>query len=371
MKFIKSFFMFLLILVVCLEGASFVYVRFFNKNIPLPAYTLVNASSKFWVDMDEHFGVWHKPHSKYVHNKACFTVVYEANSLGMRDVERQIKSDKKRVVVLGDSFIEGWGLELPDRLTNMFEVADGREYLNFGTAGSFGTIQYWQQYKHFAKDFDHDAVIIAIIPKNDFKDNDLEYGREVLADRYRPYLTGTYPDYNLTYFKEKLESRSRPFQLLKSFDFTLRDFSYTYKIIRYVFGTYNISQFKPKWLVEIDQKPEKPYSGYYDFKEDEFQIMRYTLEQIVKEAQGRKALVFTVPNYRDFLRYDGGETPLAKRLGELGRQTGFDYVDLLEPMYDKGGDFKDYYFVCDDHYNVSFQRTAFDILREHVNKLID
>ena len=58
---------------------------------------------------------------------------YQANSLGMRDRERtrENTSGKPRAVVMGDSFVEGWGNEIGDRLTDHLETDFDREFLNF------------------------------------------------------------------------------------------------------------------------------------------------------------------------------------------------------------------------------------------------
>ena len=44
-----------------------------------------------------------------------------------------------------------------------------------------------------------------MLPGNDFRDDDLEFGRVVYADRYRPYWTGKAPDYELIYHRSKLD----------------------------------------------------------------------------------------------------------------------------------------------------------------------
>lgn len=196
---LKRFLIFLFMLIAMLEVASYFYIKYINTNIQMPSYSLVNVNSKFWTFSDEHFGVWHHPSSTYLHKKPCFTAQYASNAFGMRDKERTKDADQPRVVILGDSFIEGWGNRSEDRLSNRLEASTGKEVLNFGTSGGFGTIQEWLQYKHMVKQFRHDVVLLGILPRNDFEDNSLDFYYTQDTDDYRPYLVGDYPDYKLFY----------------------------------------------------------------------------------------------------------------------------------------------------------------------------
>ena len=72
-------------------------------KIQRPSYCLSNVWSRFWVDSNPYFGVWHDPHSVYKHITRDFRLIYRANEFGMRDRERKRSANgRKRVVVLGD-----------------------------------------------------------------------------------------------------------------------------------------------------------------------------------------------------------------------------------------------------------------------------
>lgn len=347
------------------------YIRFFNQHVPMPTYSFVNAGTKFWVDIDEHFGVWHAPYSTYLHNKSCFVVRYAANSHGMRDEPRPLQSDMPRAVVLGDSFIEGWGNEAEERLSNRLQSMLDRPVLNFGTSGNFGTVQLWQQYEHFVRSFSHDVVLVGILPANDFKDNSLSVGLEEKQDRYRPYLKGEYPDYELIYFQESIPKRSKRTEILKSIDFTLREWSSLYRVLRYL-GSYRIRDFrlKSRWLASYEDEERRP-SMYYDFDESDWNVMRYSLEQLIQAAGERPVILFTIPVYADFERFagSGGETPpLSRNLQELSNSTGAIYVDLLAEMSERIDDVTELFFVCDDHWNPHGNEAAARILLPHVRK---
>jgi hypothetical protein len=70
--------------------------------------------------------VWHRPNGHFVHKGGCYTVEYDTNSYGARDVERSVHSSAPRTIVLGDSFIEGLGTSADVRLTNILERDTGR-----------------------------------------------------------------------------------------------------------------------------------------------------------------------------------------------------------------------------------------------------
>jgi hypothetical protein len=132
--------------------------------VETPTHDWKNLNSKFWVDVDERFSVWHIPNASHRHKKACFDVEYRANSYGARDIERVKVSDKKRVIALGDSFTEGNGVAREDRLTNLLEKETGLEHLNFASSGGFGTTIHYLVYKHLASQFSHESVLINILP---------------------------------------------------------------------------------------------------------------------------------------------------------------------------------------------------------------
>lgn len=297
-------------------------------------------------------------------------VKYHANTLGMRDPERSLSSDKPRVAILGDSFIEGWGIERGERLSDRLEKTLGVEVLNFGTSGGFGTIQEWQQYKYMTTKFDHDVVVLAILPHNDFKDNDYKIG--LAGGSYRPYLVGNYPDYTLVYSAKTLPDRHKKTPWLKSFDFTLREWSSFYRIMRYL-GSYRIKGFKliPRWQAEFEHEGDE--SRYYNFTSQEWGIMRYSLEQLADEvnARGKKLIVFTIPVLPDFQEYDEKSIPpLVNDIEQVAKEKGFVYVDLLKVMHEQGLTPFDIFFVCDNHWSPFGNEVATSILLPYVEKAL-
>jgi len=365
---LKCIFIYVCIIFAASEAACYIYIRWFNTNIPLPTYTFINANSRFWVPVNKHFGVWHEPHSAYLHNKACFNVTYTANSFGMRDKERSLHSAKPRAVLLGDSFIEGWGNTLSERLSGQLEKRLGCEVLNFGTAGGFGTIQEWLQYKHLVKQFEHDVVLLGILPHDDFKDNNLEYNEKINPDSYKPFLKGNYPDFKLYYKVNKIPSPKNQNQIMRSIDFTLREWSSLYRVLRYL-GSYRLKDMKlvPRWQA-ASKANLWTISQYYSFNQKDWMVMRYTIEQLVLESRGKKLIVFTIPVPSDFMHYTGTEPPLARNLRELATKLNFVYIDLLQELAARGIPHEKLFFVCDAHWNAYGNAKAAEILSPYIKE---
>src|SRR5215472_5865440 len=173
-----------LVFAVLAEVASIVVVHLKAWPSSRPTYHLAKP---FWRDTDPAFGIWHHSNGTFFHQGACFSAVYHTNSYGARDVERSLHSSRPRTIVLGDSFVEGLGVADQDRLTNILEKDTGREFLNLGTGGDFGPLQYALLDKTLAAKFDHNLVLVGVLPDNDFRDMSLAWGKTHHAGRYRPY----------------------------------------------------------------------------------------------------------------------------------------------------------------------------------------
>ena len=310
----------------------------------------------FWDGSHPTFGVWHHPLSTGAHRTDCFDVTYRANSVGARDKERSVDSEAPRVVVLGDSFVEGWGLPPEQRLTNLLEGKTDIEHLNFGMS-HFGPFQSYLAYRDLAKEYSHDSVLIGIVPTNDFFDLDYDRARNAPSYeyRYRPYLTGDYPDYDLIDYRETALRR------------LLRRSSYGYNaIVRGLQILKGGDELEDQAPIELPS--DLVHSYFYEFTEAQFDLLRYSLEKIVGEAQGKRVAVFLIPAHRDVIRYhQSGDGPLARRLRELGEAHGFRVVDLTPYLHGYTPNWNEYYFIpCDYHWNALVNAVAAAALEQEL-----
>lgn len=331
-----------------LELGTFALAKLGVLSVPAPTY----GGAGFWDGDHGTFGVWHRPHASWRHQTACFDVTYETNAVGARDVERRPESKDPRVLVLGDSFVEGWGLPVSERLSNRLENATGIEHLNFGMA-HFGPWQEYLSYREMGKKFSHTAVLVVVLPVNDFFDLDPELSRAApwYEYRHRPYLVGSYPEYRSAFFREPLPARLG------------RRYLYSYNAFRQAFERRSDRQPEPPGPAD----PLLVHSFFYDFTDSQFDRLRYSLEKIVEEAERRPVAVCLVPSYRDLVRYlESGESPLSRRLKELAGGGSFRVVDLLPFMHDSRPDWESYYFACDYHWNALGNAVAAERLREEL-----
>jgi len=344
-----------------LELATFILAKLGYLLHEIPTYSNKNIQSDFWVEIDPSFGVWHLPHSSYRHRRACFDVQYQANKFGMRDPERKTQGNPDRTVILGDSFVEGFGIPFGERFSDILESSRNREHLNFGTSGHFGPTQYYLLYKNLAKEFTHDEVIIGIYPKNDFTDDNYDIWKG--SGRYRPFWVGEYPNYKLIYSSDKL--RGVPSEFSKSINGFLREYTYTYNLFVYLKGLYN---FKLKEL--RDKKRSTQFSGFYDFKESDWNRLKFSLEKISEEARGKRIIILFFPSPNDVKRYAlDGPSPLGNQMEEFSKSKGFEFINLLPFIDSLGPNWEHYYnFPCDKHFNSAGNAAVAQYIQEKLEK---
>lgn len=351
----------LLLCALLMEAGIFLLTRLNVLNINTPSYdtSMLLFKHTHMVPYDKHIGKWHVPNVKKRHTKACFDVLYETNSYGALDREHEKKSDKKRVVVLGDSYMVGWGLDYKERMSTLLEEATGVKHLNFACAGH-DPVQYLQVYKTRAKEFDHEAVIIGLFPDNDLTTahNPPEPGE--LYDH--PFYSGHYPDYklhlpnklvDLNNRMDVLYSNAKRFRL-KSF---LKTFTYTYNAIIYV-----------EQLIKARRAagngPRQIQSIYYDYAQKQIDLLRFILESMSEEAKGKKVLLFTIPRARDMEKYleTGEAPPFPREIEKICSDVGFDYLDLMPGLLEMDQDWEKLIFPCDMHLSAFGNEAATGIL---------
>ena len=125
---------------------------------------------KFWV-YDDLLGWAHMPNQRAQFNHRDFSVEVSINSHGFRDGEYSIeRTAKKRMLVLGDSFGWGFGVEQQERFSEIVEKAHNDwEVINASVSG-YGTDQEYLSLKRQGLKFKPDAVML-LFYGNDFENN--------------------------------------------------------------------------------------------------------------------------------------------------------------------------------------------------------
>lgn len=316
---------FMTMLVVSLEFGSFVLVSnglLLVNEVPKAYRDLSKEGgtigSDWWTERDI-WGAWRKRNARAVHTTTCFQVEYASNSFGARDnefSEGPNSPSPSRLVLLGDSFAEGFGVDFDTTAQRYIEKFTEFEVLNFGSAGDFGPLQYWLVYKNLAIDFDHDGVIVFLLPANDFTDNDYSVwhstGRSFLPDlineRHRPYwrahaYQGTFdyflPDNALK--RDQWGYGSGEFDELKSF---LVNWFWSANILRTVSTIRHRLINHSKFPNESDAPT---YSGYFDATEEQQQAVVYFIKRIGELSAGKNLLIVSIPTISDITAMNLGK----------------------------------------------------------------
>lgn len=308
----------------------------------------------YWVGGRDDFGVWRRPDSEFLHRSPCFEATYRTNDVGARDVQRPRRAPGSRVVVLGDSFAEGWGVEAEARFSNRLETKTGIPHLNFAMA-HFSPYQSALVYRDLAKQFDHDAVLLTVLPVNDFVDLDYTFASGKQAGylyRYRPYLV---PDGRGGY--QRFDYREPA--LLRF----LRRGSTAWNALA---AAWQVGTPEAETTASGDG-PQRIASFFYDASEAQIRLLEESIDLVAQEAKGKRVAVVLLPALRDLRRHAfSGPDPLTPRLEAFGRSRGIRVVSLLEPMASRTKRWSAYYFPCDYHFSPEGHAAAAEILEERL-----
>jgi hypothetical protein len=361
---------------------GFVEAKVLNGKTPNNALLLADANfekiykKSFWGDFNKDFGKWRNPYDS-LQKFRCddnTSLVFQTNNIGARDIDRSLKNNtsKKRVVFLGDSFVEGIMVNTPDRCSNILEKKTSREHLNFGINGT-SPINYYLTYKTLAKKFDHDVVIIGILPANDFED--YSEGKEIsLIDYpiYRPYWKKTKSDYELKYSLASTNQSSnslaiydKPTKIYQTKDSVYQHLSFMEKIrSEFVANSYVLG-----FIGEITKKrmlaQYQETSVFQTYPKDKWETFSYSLKKLFEEAKGREVIVVTIPTLKDIQLFQKNhQNTLSPQLSTFCQANNVNYIDLL-PSFVTHPNPEQLYVSCDGHWNEKGEKMAAEILEKN------
>ena len=320
----------------------------------------------FWAYIDPVVGIWRYPNATLHHVTDCIDQTYHTNSAGARDPERSLRSTAaRRMVVLGDSMVEGHGAPFGDRMTDILEQRTGIEHLNFGTSGHFGTIQEWLYYEAYASQYDHTDVLVFILPANDFEDNDVG---EFSARTYRPYLRKSDANHEIleVYYPVAFADRDVAERKLSTVIKNAIDNNV------YVFNALRVATHILKDSAR-EGRPAAPVATYDNYTEQDIAYMLHALDGIVKQARARKVFIFTIPMEGDaqFVKREGYGFELVDILSDFAaRYENVKFSDLLPGFMEyadaQGIAFRDFSLGCDPHWSPLGATVAADLVYESV-----
>ena len=357
MSWIKTLPISMLIAVITFEFFSFIATKLdlFIVN-QTPGIYLTGSPNYSWLIDDSRtefhsWGAWKKPNSTTRQRSSCFDVEIKANELGARD-DSFSDVPKNSILLLGDSFAEGYGVEHNQTSQYLIEEKTGRNVLNFGTAGSFGPLQQLLIYKELARELPHSSVLIYVLPANDFNDNDSEAlgGSRATRLRYRPYFSTKGNPLKPWYFDEAKKNREYPKpSLIRRFKRILVHYTWSANALRTASYLLNYRYVNP---------------GSYYLKASELQQKNLLLAhtEIVRLAGTRPVTFVIIPARQDIIELMSNDGAVNYKnqywyqgLKSLAVQSNGGFVDLLDSI---PPNYLELFHSCDDHWSIEGNRWA-------------
>ena len=294
------------------------------------------------------------------------------NSAGANDQQRSILNPvpgKKRIALVGDSFLEGYMVNNADRCSNILEKKTGLEHLNFAVNSS-NPLGYYLMFKSLVKTYKTDVLIIGFLPANDFEAQDEQHAYNLVEwPIYTPYWQGKYPNYTLKY---SLASVS---QSINHGNHTQASLS---RVVDSVYTVLPVSDklkadvlahsSLARLLGELNAKKYRDgqFTKFEQFTDDEWHYVTYSLQKLIDEAKGKQILLLSIPTLWDIKALKNGKTnrvdPL---LAEFCRRNRINFIPLTPAFLDYKGNPQQLYVPCDGHWSVWGESYAADVLFHH------
>jgi hypothetical protein len=330
--FFRNFIYNLIILFFLLEIFSFLF-SFFNL-LPINDKPLFYTNFSFkenrgtgveWLSEKESWGIWHKSNFKDSLIRSCFSVDYESNEFGARDDSfEDIKHLNDNKIILGDSFVEGYSVNKKFTLDKFFEKYTGKNFLNFGSSGNMGPLQYFLLYKDLIhKNINHDEIFLFLLPANDFTDNDISFWKSH-KQRYRPYFK-VINDKDFDYFY--------PMESIKKENF--KDINRSYKFSKFLYKYLWTSNIIKSFIVLSGSNyvVNTDYSGYFDSSLTQQKSVIFFIKSLYKLSE-KKINIISIPTFIDFKRNIDNSKENQFWIMELrslaNNNKNINFIDLLD-----------------------------------------
>jgi lysophospholipase L1-like esterase len=128
---------------------------------------------EFFCEFDPTLGWAPIPNITARHEQDGFSILVRQNAFGLRagdSIRPERQSRQTRILVLGDSYVWGYGVEQWQIMTAPEVHRSSLELINFGVSG-YGTDQEYLFYSRLGTRFDVDEVVLVFTPYNDVAEN--------------------------------------------------------------------------------------------------------------------------------------------------------------------------------------------------------
>lgn len=369
MSWIKTLFVQLLVGFAFLEGLSYIgsKLSIFIVNDTPTLYRSKMASSTAETLHEgrterEAWGAWREVNSITRQVRTCFDVEISSNEVGARDNSFQQLAGEN-IVLLGDSFAEGFGVSYTQTAQYLLEQNLGINVLNFGTAGNFGPLQQYIIYRDLAQDFEHETVLIFVLPANDFTDNDSAFWATSMANRkrYRPYYSGSEDPLIPFYFPESIPTDVYGYYSSEADS----DNPFGIDVVkRHIVDNFWLSNPLRSFSYLVSKKDVTDGAYYLSASEQQQINMIAAYSEIVKIASGKPVSFVVIPTKRDFYILENNREFLNSQywyqnLSNLATNSGGVFIDLSD--YDVPN-IDELFHSCDGHWSDFGNRWAAEVI---------
>jgi hypothetical protein len=175
LKFCIVFFMGLAIGLTLFFGLT--YTDFYQKMKRGEALIIQEALPVLYVT-DPDVGLMMTPHTKIHFKTPYFDTTIVTNTDGFTGRDYPLKTDNYRIAVMGDSFVESYGVLDSNRFPHqterlVYEKSEGKfkvEVMGFGASG-WGQVHAYGAIKKYVLKYSPDEIWLTFLPTNDFGDN--------------------------------------------------------------------------------------------------------------------------------------------------------------------------------------------------------
>jgi len=300
-------------------------------NCQQPTYEMRSATH-LYARYDPDLGFVHAPNSHFEYRLYCTTFSLDFNRLGFRDRNHPKRFAKKRGIVLGDSFMEGYGMERELRVSDKMEKKRNFPLINLGISG-IGTTQYMEVYRKYGQHFDHDFIILSLYPPNDFIDDD----PVLIGNKHRPFWILK----NDSLVLQKPQKKTPELAHISWFKQILRNYTYTY-------NAYLAA--KSQIIGSLSKKFELPNHQY----KNALAMRRFfrSISEIKKLAKGRPIVLFTIPCKEELGSKNLGNNPVSRELKAFCVAQNIQFIDLPKMISQKSlKEQQALYLTCDSHFS--------------------
>ncbi|MDH5639243.1 MAG: SGNH/GDSL hydrolase family protein [Nitrospinota bacterium] len=272
----------------------------------------------------------------------------ETNSIGMRssrEYPEKTSSGRKRILLLGDSYTAGDGVDNSERFSDIMESRfPWLDVMNFGLNGS-GTDQQTLIFEQMASRLEADAYIFCLCPEN------------IARCQYTCFPSMSWSEHQLVY-------RPKPYFELSENDLELRNQPVPHEK--------RSVEALGDWKCDFpysNEFPEDPYAIYRFPDSSHWRLQKKILERFIGQTGEKPVYLVPMPMDRHYFEKSTMEFILERYRELEAPEKNIRVVDLMPAMLkDSAQERKAYRFPDDPHYTAKAHQVVANGLANEIGK---